>query len=147
MTRDDRPSETDLDLALGEMYRRDLDPHVGAAGEALEAALAGRPRPGRLRLLAAAACCAAAAAGAQRLLTTDVPPPPTTLTAAPAAESPVVARSETWRHVDAGTFTLAGVGVRAVRRERTQVLAFNDDGLDVRITLPDNDLMLVSLSD
>ena len=134
----------DADLALSEVLRRDLDPHVGRARAAFLAVARAESGAARRRLWlgssAGALAAACVVAGVASHLTTAPPP-----TAPP--ELPVVARSETWRNEPAGTVVVAGVEMAALRRQRTQVLAFRDGDLDVRISVPERDWLLVATGD
>ena len=140
----DLPDAIDADLALSELLRRDLDPHVGAARAAFLAVARAESAAARRRLwlgTSAGALAACVVAGIASQLTTSPPPP------VPTPELPVVARSETWRNDPAGTVVVAGVEMAALRRQRTQVLAFRDGDLDVRISVPERDWLLVATGD
>jgi hypothetical protein len=67
--------------------------------------------------------------------------------ALPAAWQPTdVVRAEHWQTRDVGQLFLNGRNVRAVERERQQLTTFTEpDGLEVTITIPQRDWVLVDL--
>jgi hypothetical protein len=75
------------------------------------------------------------------------PTPAPTQAAAPVAWQPTdVVRAEHWQTRDAGNLFLNGRTVRAIERERQQLTTFTEpDGLEVTITVPQRDWVLVDL--